>query len=502
MPLDSSIPLAARVAQIQSPYEALGQIAQLHQMRDAAEARRLAGEEARTRALEAKATRQRQAQIDAAIDAAYSGPVDPTTGRPTLDRSKLSAHLPGHLRYEVDQQLDEDAKKGLEFTTAKLNRATTQLDLDTKRRSFLGSQLRTIRAANYDPSLWAIEIRAAQRAGALDDENADRLIGITDPAQIQALTDQYIAAAEGAKEAPQVGTLGDYLARVARSRGVPVTALTPEDITIARTAFEAAGRAPAAPPSIGSFEDYIARDAAQRGTPVERYTTGDIDQLRERYRLDTQGPDPILSQLRQMQLDAAQQAAQSGGNWTPKQVQTFNQIAGAYERSPLIRAADRTIVLKDAIKAAKADPKNATNQLNLAYSYIQALDTYQSAVREGELQNLGMLGTRLQQLGVTVDRYVTSGAFIPPAVASQIATSAEQLAKTIEAGQRQKQREFGSRARVSGVGEMWDEFVAGFQAPPETGGGASGPTEGTRQPIPGVPGGEAEYRGGRWIRVK
>ena len=145
--------------------------------------------------------------------------MNPKTGRPTLDRSKLSAHLPGHLRYEVDWQLDEDEKKGLDFQTATLNRATTQVELDTKRRAFLGSQLRTVAAANYDPQLFGIEVRAAQRLGALDDEAADRLLGLTDPAQIKAITDSFIAQAGG--EAQELATVETVEGGVAGTQFVP-----------------------------------------------------------------------------------------------------------------------------------------------------------------------------------------------------------------------------------------------------------------------------------------
>lgn len=150
------------------------------------------------------------------------------------------------------------------------------------------------------------------------------------------------------------------------------------------------------------------------------------------------------------------------GGQDPRKVATFNQIAGAYERSPLIRAADRTIVLGDAIKAIEANPSDPASQLSLAYSYIQALDTYQSAVREGELQNLGVLGTRLQQWATELNRVANEGAFLPPAVAKNIAASAKQLIQTIEAGRARKEQEFGSRAKVSGVGDMWDSFTGGF----------------------------------------
>lgn len=164
---------------------------------------------------------------------------------------------------------------------------------------------------------------------------------------------------------------------------------------------------------------------------------------------------------------------------SPAAVATFNQIASQFDRSPLTRAADRTIVLKDAAQAIREDPQNPSYQMALAYSYIQALDTYQSAVREGELQNLGALGTMWQQLLVKANQVYTTGAFMPPEVAQQIADASERLVETIESGRARKQAEFAARARASGVGDLWDQYMAGIPssapnpAPPPPGGTSS-----------------------------
>jgi hypothetical protein len=186
----------------------------------------------------------------------------------------------------------------------------------------------------------------------------------------------------------------------------------------------------------------------------------------------TTGADAAFSKDRDQFVQ--EPAPQQGGVMNDaRKVATFNQIAGSYERSPLIRASDRTIILKEAADSIEKDPGNAANQLNLAYSYIQALDTYQSAVREGELQNLGTLGTKLQQLAVEANKVATTGAFMPPEVAKEIARSAKQLVTTIESGRKRKEQEYASRAKVSGVGDMWDNFVGGFA--PDTNSGSAAP---------------------------
>lgn len=176
--------------------------------------------------------------------------------------------------------------------------------------------------------------------------------------------------------------------------------------------------------------------------------------------------DQALARKQWMQADDRPRVDVSVGGNNPREVAVFNQIAGAYERSPLIRAADRTLVLDNSIKAIRQNPRDAAAQLSLAYSYIQALDTYQSAVREGELQNLSRLASKWQNVLTSVNR-MAEGAIVPPEVAKQIAANAQEIVRTINEGRDRKQKEFGSRARVSGVGPMWDQFVAGF-APPVT----------------------------------
>jgi len=206
---------------------------------------------------------------------------------------------------------------------------------------------------------------------------------------------------------------------------------------------------------------------------------------------DTEAYNRLLRVQKEMGQadDRAPRATSNTEGRNPRDVSTFNQIAGAFERSPLIRAADRTIVLNDAIASIEKNPRDPAAQLALAYSYVQALDTYQSAVREGELQNLGILGTRLQQFATTLNRVAFEGAFLPPEVARNIAVNAKQLVATIEAGRARKAKEFASRAQVSGVGDMWETFVAGSPSRVDTNSGRlvapPEPSAGTRRKAPG-----------------
>jgi hypothetical protein len=250
----------------------------------------------------------------------------------------------------------------------------------------------------------------------------------------------------------------------------PFSANTPEEMAIAAKARELGKK-----PEDLTLEELTAARSA--GKPTTAATPGSFEAF-------TTETDPakrakILGdrKLYQQSDDRPRVTVDVGGR-NPREVATFNQIAGAYDRSPLIRAADRTIVLSNAIAQIEKNPSDPASQLSLAYSYIQALDTYQSAVREGELQNLGILGTRLQSFVTQLNRVANEGAFLPPAVAQNIASNAKQLVQTIEAGRSNKEREFASRAKTSGVGDMWSEFTAGMKppvvTPPAGGGGGLG----------------------------
>lgn len=153
------------------------------------------------------------------------------------------------------------------------------------------------------------------------------------------------------------------------------------------------------------------------------------------------------------------------GGRSPQQIQNFMTLSGQYQKSPLVAASDRTVVLADAIKAIQEDPSNPTAQLNLAYSYVQALDTYQSAVREGELQNISQLATKFDQLRVSANRIASTGAFMPAGLATDIARTSQRMIAAIQQAKQAKAADFGKRARVAGVGDMWDAYQLDGNAP-------------------------------------
>ena len=161
--------------------------------------------------------------------------------------------------------------------------------------------------------------------------------------------------------------------------------------------------------------------------------------------------------------DLIKASSKSGDNelTISQKVNTFNKIVNEYNKSPLIRAAERTPVLSGTIDAVLKDPKNSALQLNLSYAYIQALDTYQSAVREGELGNLNSIDSKIGQIQNYVQK-MSNGQIMRPEIAKQVAESAKSIVDLINTSAKQKAQSFRSQAQVSGIGEQWDQYTGGF----------------------------------------
>lgn len=157
-------------------------------------------------------------------------------------------------------------------------------------------------------------------------------------------------------------------------------------------------------------------------------------------------------------------SSNSSGLTNYQEANAFNTIVGKYNASPLIQAADRTPVLAATIEKVKANPSDAAQQLNLSYAYIQALDTYQSAVREGELTNLNSIDSKIGAIGNSIEK-IKNGQIVRPDVALQIANAAKDLVDTINLAAKNKAKSFESQANVVGIGNQWRQYTGGFSTP-------------------------------------
>src|SRR3990167_5827755 len=157
--------------------------------------------------------------------------------------------------------------------------------------------------------------------------------------------------------------------------------------------------------------------------------------------------------------EAIKHAYDSSDNMTAKQLAVFNAIVNMQNRSPLMMAADRTAVLKDSIAKVRQNPKNGALQLNLTYSYIQALDTYQSSVREGELTNVNSIDSKIGSVQNSIQQ-IQNGQIVRPEVIIQIADAADNLVNTINSAARSKAQSFRAQAEINGISSVWEQYTS------------------------------------------
>lgn len=158
---------------------------------------------------------------------------------------------------------------------------------------------------------------------------------------------------------------------------------------------------------------------------------------------------------RKKSIAAAGIAGSSGLN--SKQVTIFNSLVDKQNKSPLIAANDRAVILKDVTLNLEKDPTNAALQVSFIYSMIQALDTYQSAVREGEIGLLSStqgLGDKISNL----PQKIQNGTPLSKNKINEYIGVAKMLTSSIESAAKKKQDAFAKQAEVAGVGEAFNDY--------------------------------------------
>lgn len=152
----------------------------------------------------------------------------------------------------------------------------------------------------------------------------------------------------------------------------------------------------------------------------------------------------------------------SSSGLTPAQTSNFNKIVKAEQDSPLIKARDRAVILKGINSQLAKDRNNSSLQLSFIYSFVQALDTYQSAVREGEIHLVGQtqgLKDKLENVIPKLER----GSILSADKVSEFLRTAEYLTNTIDLAARKKEKEFESQAKINGIQSAWTEYKVGAE---------------------------------------
>ena len=166
---------------------------------------------------------------------------------------------------------------------------------------------------------------------------------------------------------------------------------------------------------------------------------------------------------RKRSIAAAGVANASGMN--PKEVAIFNGIVDKYNKSPLVAANDRAVILRDITSAVEKDPTNASLQVSFIYSLIQALDTYQSAVREGEIGLISGTQGLGEQLANLPSKIQQGNPLAASKVAQYISTSKLLTDSINSAAQRTKQK-FEKQADLVGVGGAFTDFTSVLSGEP------------------------------------
>ena len=169
-------------------------------------------------------------------------------------------------------------------------------------------------------------------------------------------------------------------------------------------------------------------------------------------------------------VDANRKARIAAGAFTPyqqfqmdqKKVTTFNQIVDKFQKSPLMVAADRASATANVINILEKNPSERENQLIAIYQFIQILDNYQSAVREGEI---GLLtGTSsLREKVETVITKLGKNLAVNKDVVLDISKGMRTLVNSINSAAKNKEAQFAAQANTAGVGDLWQDYRGQFQ---------------------------------------
>lgn len=153
-----------------------------------------------------------------------------------------------------------------------------------------------------------------------------------------------------------------------------------------------------------------------------------------------------------------------GSNLNTKEAAVFNSLVDKYSKSPLVAANDRAITLKSSINSLRNDPKNSANQVAFIYSLIQALDTYQSAVREGEIGLVSStqgISDKISNLPAKIQ----GGSIMSTDTVNRYLKVAEDVTAAIQAGADAKARAFQAQANINSadVGEAFSAYTGTAQ---------------------------------------
>jgi hypothetical protein len=146
---------------------------------------------------------------------------------------------------------------------------------------------------------------------------------------------------------------------------------------------------------------------------------------------------------------------------TDKDRTIFNSLVSKFNTSPSMKAAARTVVTQRAIDDVRKDPGAAAKQFPLIYGLIQVLDTYQSAVREGEIGLVKEVMSKIQGVQTVITSF-QQGQIISPEAAKALADAAQSALEAINAQAKNVEQDYAAQAQVNGPGvqQAWTQWRA------------------------------------------
>jgi hypothetical protein len=240
--------------------------------------------------------------------------------------------------------------------------------------------------------------------------------------------------------------------------------------------------------------------AAAEGAPIDMDVLDPDRPQRQRIELEGVRNRNELQQIAaQGQNSMAVATARTAGTRDATTQRRIDSLAKGFDSQPTVRRAQ---LLAESAKFAQSLNANTTNPADdqaLIYNFAKSMDP-DSAVREGEYATVQRYAQSLaEKFGFDVTRVFSNTPFLTPEARQNMKATIMERYQAARGGYDSLRKSYGTKLSAMG-GDDADliDYGAGFpsvdqpqdQAAPQ------------RKPIPGIPGGIAELRDGKWIRVQ
>ena len=306
-----------------------------------------------------------------------------------------------------------------------------------------------------------------QKIADLNSKMAEAVAGMTasfESENYKQLKDSYDSYTKAAND--RQAQIDKWQEQISKAKAAQQAQIEKVDQDI-RSVIDAAGKGGASPETLAKMNEMLLKHdftgAVREGGSYLETATGIVGEYNF-YKRDAiaRGQTPVDFNTYQ-NIDANRKAKVAaagiavGTDMTTKQQAVFNSILDKRNKSPLIAANDRSVILKKITSELANDPTNAALQVSFIYSMIQALDTYQSAVREGEINLLAETQGLAEKIG-NLPSKIEKGNPLAESKIKDYLKVANTLTGAIQTASDQKSSAYKAQAIVNGIGSQWDEY--------------------------------------------